>query len=114
MVTKANPYVYADDNPVNEVDPSGAVSLDCLGSISWNLIIGGLGAAFTINSVIPFLVGLITGATALDAASATIGAALLAGSGAVLGTIGLVLLTGVALAGTYYAITRLIIPDCSQ
>jgi hypothetical protein len=28
--TKANPYVYADDDPVNNVDPSGAVSATCV------------------------------------------------------------------------------------
>ncbi|GCE21856.1 type IV secretion protein Rhs [Dictyobacter kobayashii] len=38
-ITKANPYVYADDDPVNKVDPSGLTSItspqaiDCIGSV---------------------------------------------------------------------------------
>jgi hypothetical protein len=37
--TKANPYVYADNNPVSEIDPSGkagisnAQIMDCIGSV---------------------------------------------------------------------------------
>jgi RHS repeat-associated protein len=32
---KANPYVYADDDPVNMTDPSGKVSPTCLETIAW-------------------------------------------------------------------------------
>ncbi|GCF11770.1 hypothetical protein KDI_53340 [Dictyobacter arantiisoli] len=45
---KANPYVYADNNPVNEVDPSGkfTISGQCIGAISGIVLAGGLGALY--------------------------------------------------------------------
>jgi hypothetical protein len=78
--TKANPYEYTGDNPVNAVDPSGTLSLDCLGSISYNLVLAGIGGYLSYIIVIPDLTGLITGASATTA----IGAILAAG-GALLG-----------------------------
>jgi RHS repeat-associated protein len=56
-MVKVNPYVYAGDNPVNLVDPSGragvtnAAFLDCLGSVG--VAAGaGIGADLVIDSAL--------------------------------------------------------------
>jgi RHS repeat-associated protein len=65
--TKANPYVYADNNPINEVDPSGKAGiLNCLGSIINNgaqflateaLIVGGFVFIMGLDGFIGSLIG---------------------------------------------------------
>jgi hypothetical protein len=72
--TKANPYMYAGNNPTNEVDPSGEKSAfqNCYGSTLafWgNLLGGAAGAAGAICTfglafcapAVPFLAGLGVG-----------------------------------------------------
>ncbi|WP_126580882.1 RHS repeat-associated core domain-containing protein [Tengunoibacter tsumagoiensis] len=66
---KGNPYMYADNNPVNEVDPSGRFSLTykCIQDV---ITIGG--GVITLSGLISFFTpGNATGAVALALAAAT-------------------------------------------
>ena len=110
-VNSTNPYVYADNLPNILVDPSGAYSAYCLGSVAANIIIGFIAIALTVNSVGAWAVGLISAAGNL-AAGASIGTALLAGFGALFGV--LVLIAGVAILGlaVYYFLTN-VKRDCA-
>lgn len=109
--TSQNRCAYANGDPVNRVDTSGLVSLDCLGSISWNLIIGGISTYTVIQFIIPFLTGLLASAGSLGAVSA--GTALLVGIGAILGEIGLILLAFAVIAAIYYVIKDVVMKDCA-
>ena len=67
--TKANPYVYADDNPVNKVDPSGKDSW-------WNTFgtcvsIPGNAAIATVSGLVAGAGGALLGLTAIASAGAS-------------------------------------------
>jgi RHS repeat-associated protein len=49
-MTKANPYVYANDNPVNATDPSGRDAFNCVG-VSILLALGLIVGAATLFSL---------------------------------------------------------------
>ncbi len=65
--TKPNPYVYADDDPVNMVDPTGKDAVDCYLSIAMTatMAIGGEAgmllalAATGLGAILAFIVGLM-------------------------------------------------------
>ncbi|GCE25991.1 type IV secretion protein Rhs [Dictyobacter alpinus] len=102
---KANPYTYADDNPVNEVDPSGAVAdwNKCIGKVSLTGIWGLLGIyGSSKTDVFPRLNNLVKAIlpASLDAAKASAGTTLLAA----LKTFGGVIGWGIALVSIGYAL----------
>ncbi|GCE07762.1 hypothetical protein [Dictyobacter aurantiacus] len=49
--TKANPYVYADDDPVNKVDPSGKDAIQCYLELASVYLTGILGIVAGIVTV---------------------------------------------------------------
>jgi RHS repeat-associated protein len=86
-VTKANPYVYAGDDPMNEVNPSGKIPAFC----TWSIVAAALSVVGGIIGVLASYVQLNVAAAALvaaenplvdlgaaSAATATYGGALLA------------------------------------
>jgi RHS repeat-associated protein len=107
----SNRYVYAGDDPVNKTDTSGAYSAYCIGSVFYNLL-GAIGAGFAAGYLGNYAVGLIAAAVNLDASTASIGAALLAGFGAVGGLVLLILLAASVGFAAYYLFTN-IQRDCA-
>jgi RHS repeat-associated protein len=86
-VTKANPYVYAGDDPMNEVNPSGKIPAFC----TWSIVAAALSVVGGIIGVLASYVQLNVAAAGLvaaenplvdlgaaSAATATYGGALLA------------------------------------
>jgi RHS repeat-associated protein len=84
--TKANPYVFADDDPINRVDPSGAVSGPCIATLIigvGGLIVAGLGLAAAILGLFTAETGIGVAIAIIGAVRATIGV-IVAGAGFVL------------------------------
>ena len=115
---KANPYVYADDTPVNEIDPSG--KLPCDESVVWNGISGAsaLAGLYTVSakaigaalaySAAADAAGVDLGVTAAAADSAAL-AASLSGGLAVIVVLGVLVLAGITIKAGYDQISS----DCA-
>ncbi|WP_149404568.1 RHS repeat-associated core domain-containing protein, partial [Dictyobacter arantiisoli] len=54
---KANPYVYADNNPVNEVDPSGRDGINCLLNLT-GITLAGVGGILGGIIATPIVIGI--------------------------------------------------------
>ncbi len=101
-----NRYLYVSDDPANQVDPTGRYSIYCLGAFAWTLF-GSIGAFQAVQFLVPLFVNLIVNAIALDAATATVFAALSVGIGAVLGLMGLIFLAGLIILAIYYVVVTI-------
>jgi RHS repeat-associated protein len=75
--TKANPYVYADDDPVNAVDPSGRSStLECIGGALIGLITFDQLGGYTLSLLFGIALALLAGGPlAIALAALVLGAA---------------------------------------
>jgi hypothetical protein len=71
---KVNPYVYAGDDPVNLVDPTGR---DCESAVT-NALVGIVGTVFTVQQLGDFVIPAILAASFLPPAAATLLAGLAA------------------------------------
>jgi hypothetical protein len=88
-MSKANPYVYADNNTVNEVDPSGAASFSgSSGAFQWTFYANGNSYRLWINSPLATALSIV-GGIVLGGIGAIVGGLIGSGVGAIiLGGIG--------------------------
>jgi RHS repeat-associated protein len=112
-ILKANLYMYADNDLINEIDPNGQFSLNCVRSIAWNGILSELGTYTLIRWAIPILIKVVASAFTVDVAEATIGEAILAAVGTTFGPWLWVGLAAVLVFAGFY-LYNTIKKDCSS
>ena len=105
--TKANPYVYADNNPINETDPSGALAnWQCalLGAGTFLIGLAGLGSISASGNVLLGIAKVISSGPAIAEELATVGINVAEKAVPFLGWAALAVQAVIAAAGTITAL----------